>query len=96
MIRLEGQSLLVTSYGKTVATIERGYRLGTAFTVKFVAQGGQFTVFYQNRQVARLALALNGCYFKAGCYTQSSTAKSGDKPSDYGEVVVYDLKVTHA
>jgi len=35
-----------------------------------------------------------GCYFKAGCYTQSNTDK-GDTPKSCGEVVMYGLEVTH-
>ena len=35
-----------------------------------------------------------GCYFKAGCYTQSNESK-GDKPESYGEVVIYKLVVEH-
>ncbi|MBL8993880.1 MAG: polysaccharide lyase family 7 protein, partial [Spirochaetia bacterium] len=35
-----------------------------------------------------------GCYFKAGCYTQSNPSK-GDDPNDYGRVVIRSLKVFH-
>lgn len=38
--------------------------------------------------------AVKGCYFRAGCYTQSNT-KKGDSPDSYGEVVIHELKVTH-
>lgn len=95
MIRLEGSDLLVTSYGKNVTTLTKSYKLGTAFTVKIVAEGGVFTVFYDDKQAARVPLALDGCYFKAGVYTQSSTSK-GEKAGEVGEVVIYDLKVTHS
>jgi poly(beta-D-mannuronate) lyase len=36
----------------------------------------------------------SGCYFKAGVYTQSNPEK-GDEPTAYGEVIIYDLSVTH-
>jgi hypothetical protein len=36
----------------------------------------------------------SGCYFKASAYTQSNTSK-GDEPTAYGEVIIYDLSVTH-
>ena len=35
------------------------------------------------------------CYFKAGCYTQSSR-KQEKKDGSYGEVAVYKLKVKHS
>lgn len=95
MIRLEGSRLVVTSYGDEVATLTTSYRLGTKFTVRLVGSGGGVTVFYNGRQAARVSFNDDGCYFKAGCYVQSNTQK-GDKPGAYGEVVVYDLKVSHA
>jgi alginate lyase len=36
----------------------------------------------------------SGCYFKAGCYTQSNTDR-GDSASAYGQVVIYNVTVTH-
>lgn len=36
----------------------------------------------------------NGCYFKAGCYTQSNLSQ-GDQADAYGEVVIYELAIEH-
>ena len=36
-----------------------------------------------------------GCYFKAGCYTQSNVTIVGEDPASLGEVLLRSLAVTH-
>lgn len=97
MIRLEGSRLFVEADGDEVGDLDSSYRLGTPFTVKIRASGGVISVYYQNMSIPKVTLKRKrqGCYFKAGVYTQSNPAK-GDHPDDYGEVWIYDLQVSHS
>ena len=71
------------------------YQLGTIFTCKMVASGGRITYYYNDQLVNySQTKSVSGCYFKSGCYTQSNTSK-GDSSSAYGEVIVYELTITH-
>ncbi|MGE5549054.1 MAG: polysaccharide lyase family 7 protein [Bacteroidota bacterium] len=96
VFRLEGSSLYITDGDNTHGyLLTDNYRLGTVFTCKMVVSGGKITYYYNDQLVNySQTKSLSGCYFKAGCYTQSNTSK-GDEPSAYGEVIVYDLQVTH-
>lgn len=94
MIRLEGSRLFVESRGKEIGLLTASYSLGTKFTVKMVAQQSSIKVYYGPTLVAALSGKFEGCYFKAGCYTQSNVSK-GDKPEAYGEVLIHSLSVTH-
>jgi len=96
VIRLEGTKLFVDHNGVNGPVLTNDYKLGTIFTVKFVAEGGKVKVYYNDSATPSddYAVPRDGCYFKAGCYTQSNTTK-GDAPTAYGEVVIYDLSVTH-
>lgn len=94
MIRLEGANLFVEGGGADLGTLDPAYTLGTVFTVKVVASGGHIKVYYNDVLKVDVARAATGCYFKAGAYTQSNLAK-GDAPGAYGEVVLYDLKMSH-
>jgi poly(beta-D-mannuronate) lyase len=93
MIRLEGRRLLVSPVG---TILDSAHELGTRFTVKLVAGGGRIKVFHDDMSTPRvdIASAAVGCYFKAGVYTQSNTT-TGDAPEAYGQVVIYDLQVSH-
>ena len=51
-----------------------------------ITHNGQYIYTYN--------VSTSGCYFKAGCYTQSNTSK-GDASTAYGEVVIYSLSVKH-
>jgi hypothetical protein len=48
-----------------------------------------------NSRTVTLRRVGRGWYFKAGCYPQSNP-EHGDRPSAYGEVVIYALTVQHA
>lgn len=101
MIRLEGTKLVLQEYGKPTKTLNENYRLGTRFTAKFVSGNKKIEVYYEDmsRPVhvydadpAKDKL-LSGCYYKIGNYLQSNVKDKGESPSDYGEVVVYSVKV---
>jgi hypothetical protein len=94
MVRLEGNHLFVESGGNDIGTLDASYQLGTTFTVTVVAAGGHIKVYYNDALKVDVAKSGSGYYFKAGCYTQSNVAK-GDAPDAYGEVVIYDLQISH-
>jgi poly(beta-D-mannuronate) lyase len=96
MIRLEDAHLFVEGGGEELATLDESYALGTIFTVRLSAHDGVIEVFYEDLDTPALTLdrATDGCYFKAGVYTQSNEAQ-GDAPTAYGEVEILELDVTH-
>ncbi|NNJ25940.1 polysaccharide lyase family 7 protein [Alienimonas chondri] len=95
MIRLEGQKLFVERNDLGDVRLDSDYALGTPFTVKIEAAGGAVRVWYDDELKLTWKTKAKGCYFKAGCYTQSNVSK-GDAADSYGEVVISALKVTHA
>lgn len=94
MIRLEGTHLFVEANGKNIGDLNPNYSLGKKFVVKITAENGKINVFYDNVQKVTYDKSGTGYYFKAGCYTQTNTSR-GDPASSYGEVVIYDLEVSH-
>lgn len=94
MVRLENQHLFVEGSGEELGTLEQNYVLGTVFTVEFVAANDTIEVFYNEQLKLRFQRSASGCYFKAGCYTQSNTER-GDLPEAYAQVVIYELRVSH-
>lgn len=94
MIRLEGTHLFVERKPFKDVTINRNYVLGTVFDLKIQAHQGHVKVWYDGQEKMNWEISRKGCYFKAGCYTQSNTSK-GDMPDSYGEVALYKLQITH-
>ena len=94
VFRLEGTKLFIAENGKTGPVLTTNYHLGDIFTVKFVARNGGVECYYNGQYIYKYSVSTSGCYFKAGCYTQSNTSK-GDAPSAYGEVVIYAVSVRH-
>ncbi len=97
MIRLEGRKLFVEGGGENLGTLDEDYRLGTIFTARFQAHDGRIDVYYEDLATPAVTVPIeaDGCYFKAGVYTQSNPDR-GDAPGAYGEVRVAELTVTHA
>lgn len=108
MIRLEGRRLFVESDGDDVGLLDAHYRLGTRFTVAIAATRDGIRVTYNpsppgsgaaaggppKSRVVRVPEVGRGWYFKAGCYVQSNPDR-GDRPTAFGEVVIYALTVRH-
>ena len=94
VFRLEGSTLFVDQNGNRGPVLTSSYHLGDIFKVKFVARNGGVEVYYNGGYIYTYKISTSGCYFKAGCYTQSNTSK-GDAPTAYGQVVIYDLAVSH-
>lgn len=100
VIRLELPKLFVDINGTDGPVLDANYTLGKRFSVKFVANGGKTSIYYNNASTPSYVLSQNytGAYFKAGVYTQSNCSKelSSDCVSDnYGEVKIWNVWVTH-
>ena len=95
-VRLEREHLFVEAGGNNLGTLETNYKLGTTFSVTIDASEGRVRVYYNGAQDPRVDVErkIDGCYFKAGVYTQSNTTK-GDAPDAYGEVILSELSVQH-
>jgi hypothetical protein len=74
--------------------LDGAYKLGTKFTVLFEVTAGKIKMYYNGVEKGTITGAFSKCYFKAGCYTQSNKEK-GDKPTAYGEVVVYKQTIKY-
>lgn len=94
MIRLEGKKLFVERNDLADVRLDSNYELGTRFSVKIEAEGGHVKVWYNDQLKMDWVVSQQGCYFKAGCYTQSNL-KKGDAATAAGEVVIYGLAVFH-
>jgi hypothetical protein len=94
VFRLEGTKLFVDQNGVNGPVLTTNYQLGTEFTVRFVARNGGVEAYYNGQYIYTYPVSTSGCYFKAGCYTQSNTSR-GDAPTAYGQVVIYNVTVTH-
>ncbi len=94
MVRLERRTLLVERSGHDDVVLQRDYALGTPFDLELRAGGGRVEVRYQGAVCLDWKVQRDGCYFKAGCYTQSNPQR-GDAPDSCGEVVIYRLAVRH-
>ena len=94
-VRLEGSKLLLERDKAGDIKLDRNYKLGTRFKLKLQASGGRVKVWYNDSLGMDWEISRTGCYFRAGCYTQSNT-KKGDRPDSYGEVVIHKLQVTHS
>ena len=102
VIRLEHPKLFIDINGNDGPVLDANYTLGKRFTVEFVASGGKIAIHYNGSSTPAYTLtkSTSGCYFKAGAYTQSncsteSTAGEQCGTDNYGEVVLYDVRVNH-
>lgn len=94
MIRLEGSKLFIERNSVGDVMLDRQYDLGTPFDLKIQAGAGEVKVWYDGELKMNWPVSRAGCYFKAGCYTQSNPGK-GDTETSFGEVVIYRLQVDH-
>jgi hypothetical protein len=98
VFRLENQKLFIDINGDDGPTLTSSYVLGTRFKVKFVVANNQTKCYYNDVLMYTYNHTYSGAYFKAGAYTQSSctgTPGSSESCSAYGEVVIYNVTVTH-
>lgn len=101
VVRLEFSKLYINVAGKNVHLLDPNYALGKRFKIKFEVSGDQTRVYYNDGPDPVYILDKNysGAYFKAGAYTQSNCSREGSpslcNDNNYGEVVLYQLAVTH-
>jgi hypothetical protein len=98
VFRLEGTKLFIDINGDDGPTLTSNYVLGTRFKVKFVVSNNQTKCYYNDVLMYTHNQSYSGAYFKAGAYTQSSctgTPGSSESCSAYGEVVIYNVTVSH-
>jgi hypothetical protein len=95
-IRLEYPKLFIEHNGDEGTTLTTSYKLGTHIKVKWIVSGGKIKTYYNGALKETYAKKASGLYFKAGAYTQSNCEKGAPcSSSNYGEVILYSLKVTH-
>ena len=99
-INLEGTKLYINVQDVGTTTITKNYILGTRFQIKIQAKNGTTSIYYNdmNTPVYSVSKTYKGAYFKAGCYSQSNCAYEGTscgKSSNYAEVLIHNLTVTH-
>lgn len=95
--RLEGRSLYVTDGDTTHhKLVVDDYRLGTPFEAKFVVHDGKVEAYYNGDLQTSIDADFDGGYFKTGAYTQANCGNSAPcDASNFGEVEVYGVTVTH-
>jgi hypothetical protein len=98
VFRLEGSSLYITNGDTTHhKLVTSNYVLGTRFEAKFVVSGGQIRAYYNGTLQTTISKSFSGGYFKAGAYTQANCSNSSPcSNSNYGQVLIYSVSVTHA
>ncbi|WP_415830397.1 polysaccharide lyase family 7 protein, partial [Kibdelosporangium persicum] len=96
VFRLEGSKLYITDGNNKHKLVTDNYVLGTRFQAKFVVSDGQIKAYYNGVLQATLSKSFSGGYFKAGAYTQANCGNASPcSNSNYGEVKIYNLAVTH-
>jgi hypothetical protein len=98
VFRLEGSNLYVTKGNNTHhKLVTSSYALGTRFQAKFVVSGGTIKAYYNGVLQTTIPDSFKGGYFKAGVYTQANCNNSSPcSASNYGQVTIYKLTVSHA
>lgn len=97
VFRLEGTSLYITNGDTTHhKLVTSNYVLGTPFEARFEVTGGKIRAYYNGVLQTTISNSFTGGYFKAGAYTQANCDNSSPcGASNYGQVVIYDLTVSH-
>ena len=92
----EGRLFADADSGDFDETLDENYRLGTRFKLRIEATQGVIRVIYNDAKTVEYQKTSDTMYFKAGVYNQSNLEKYPDElPNSFGEVIIYDLKVTH-
>jgi hypothetical protein len=97
VFRLEGTKLYITNGDTTHhKLVTDNYQLGTRFEAKFVVSGGKIKAYYNGVLQTTISSSGSGNYFKTGAYTQANCGNSDPcEDGNYGEVVLYNVTVTH-
>jgi poly(beta-D-mannuronate) lyase len=95
MIRLEGSKLMIERNDLPNVLINKQYQVGTPLDIAIQAGKGRVRVQCNGEQSLDWKVSRSGCYFKAGCYTQSNPER-GEAADAFGEVTIYRLSVAHS
>jgi hypothetical protein len=97
VFRLEGSDLYVTNGDTThYKLVTDDYQLGTPYEAKFVVNGGEIKAYYNGTLETTISYTGSGNYFKTGAYVQANCDNSVPcDSSNYGEVDVYSVTVSH-
>lgn len=95
MVRLEGNRLFIERDNAEEVELTADYTLGDPIALRIKASESQIRVWYNDELKMEWRTVRKKCYFKVGCYAQSTREKEG-KSGSYGEVEVYQLKLSHA
>ncbi|MCR9064099.1 MAG: polysaccharide lyase family 7 protein [Cytophagales bacterium] len=97
--RLEERKLFLSHNGKAATVLTSNYVLGSRFKIKWVVEDNVIKSYFNDELVETYPLAFPDSYFKAGCYTQSASWGKNNNHNadseDYGEVIIYKLRVSH-
>jgi len=95
--RVEGNQLWLTKGDTTHGFLVDGnFQLGKRYTIKYVITNGKYEYYYNGSKVNFTLSNSNKSYFKAGNYLQSNPESApSESTSEYSEVVIYSVKVTH-
>ena len=95
--RVEGSTLYLTKGDTTHGcTVDSNFQLGKKYTIKYEIKSGTYNYYYNGTKVNCSYSNSNTSYFKAGNYLQSNPETApGESTSEYSEVVIYSVKVTH-
>lgn len=95
-IHLSGTKLTVKyADGDKEVVLDPSYKLGERFRAKIQSADGTVKVWFNGALRASLPISGTGNYFKAGAYVNSNPEKGAD-PDDVGQVVIYNLKISHS
>ena len=94
--RLQGGTMYVSEGDENTAHTAGGGAVGSAFTVRFVVSDGSIKAYYNGGLVTTIDGDFSGAYFQAGAFTQANCDNSSPCDlSNYGEVVISGLSVSH-
>ncbi len=95
VLRLEGRKLWVTKGDAKYRLVTDAYVLGTPIDCEFRVAQGHTEVLCDGRLIANLYKKYSKAYFKTGCYTQCNAGVKPKNSTNYGEVIVYSVEVSH-
>lgn len=85
-----------TGTSPTDVTLMDNYPIGSNLRVQIVATGARITCAVNDGPPGfDIPWTSGGCYFKAGCYTQSNVTIPGEDPLSFGEVWIRNLALSH-
>jgi hypothetical protein len=98
VFRLEGTKLYITDGAVNKhKLVTSDYRLGTRFEAKYVVSNNEIKAYYNGVLQTTIPASFAGAYFKAGGYPQANCTNSSPCDStNFGQVVIYGLTVTHS